>query len=126
MPPVVTVNPVAAVIVPGALNVVGILSVTAPVDADAVISFAVPDIDVTPVFDNVTVPPNATGLPETPRPVPPVIVIVLLVNALFGIPLKLVPVSVGVVVNTGFAEADPCSTPAAPAKDVGTPVDPYI
>src|ERR1035437_4517398 len=32
-------------------------------------------LEVTPVFESVTVPPNDTGEPATPRPVPPVTVI---------------------------------------------------
>jgi hypothetical protein len=41
-----------------------------------------------------------------------------------GIPVKFVPVRVGVVVKAGMAEAEPCKTPAAPAIDAGTPVAP--
>jgi hypothetical protein len=45
-------------------------------------------------------------------------------NPAFGIPVKLVPVRVGVVLNAGFAPAEPTRTPAAPASEVGTPVEP--
>ena len=51
---------------PGAMKAVGVESVTAPVAADAVISLAVPAIDVTPVLENVTAPVAA----DTPMPVP--------------------------------------------------------
>lgn len=47
---------VVEAIVPGAMNVVGVDSVTAPVDADAVIWLAVPAIDVTPAFATVIEP----------------------------------------------------------------------
>ena len=55
----------------------------------------------------VTVAPNETAVEP--------IVTWLFVSPPFGIPVKLVPVSVGVVVNAGIALADPCRTPAAPA-----------
>ena len=109
-PPAIFVDAVAVGTVPVTENV------TAPVEPDTEI-FVPATALVTPVFDNVTVPPNATGDPDTPKPVPPVTVIELFVNALFGIPVKFVPVKVGVVVNAGIADADPCNTPAAPAID---------
>ena len=50
------------------------VTVTAPVAPD--IEMPVPaTMLVTPVLDNVTVPPSDTGLPATPKPVPPVTVI---------------------------------------------------
>ena len=50
----------------------------------------------------------------------------LFVNAPLGMPVKFVPVNVGVVVNAGIALADPCNTPAEPATAAGTPVAPYV
>jgi len=99
------------------------LTVTAPVPPD--IEMLVPaTMLVTPVLDSVTVPPRDTGDPATPKPVPPITVMELLVSAPFGIPVKFVPVRVGVVIHTGFALVDPWRTPVAPARADGTPVEP--
>ena len=80
--------------VPGNIGSVATEIVTAPVPDETLIAEPATAL-VTPVLDNVTVPPNATGLPDTPNPVPPVTVMVLFVNAELGIAVKFVPVNVG-------------------------------
>jgi len=53
-------------------------------------------------------------------------VIALFVNPPFGIPVKLVPVKVGVVENAGITVVEPTKTPAAPATIAGVPVAPVV
>ena len=69
------------------------------------------DANIVPV----SVPASAVTVPELPKLMAvPLTVTELLVNAPFGIPLKFVPVSVGVVVQDGVApDVAACRTPAA-------------
>lgn len=84
--------PAVALVTP----VVAALMVTAPVAPDTVILVPA-TILVTPVLLNVTVPPKLTGLPLTPKPVPPVTVTLELVNLLLAIdPANMVLVTVPV------------------------------
>jgi hypothetical protein len=72
----------------------GKLIVTPPVDALTETWLAVPDKLVTPAFVSVTELPKAT-VPPPPKPVPAETVIELLINAPFGMQLKLPPQNVG-------------------------------
>jgi len=101
-----------------------VVSDFSPLDTVAESAFPV-NAPVNPVDDTDTNPaivvaeaPNATDVEP--------IVTALFVRPPLGIPVKLVPVDVGVVENAGIAEADPTNTPAAPAVIAGTPVAPVV
>ena len=66
-------------------------------------------------------PAKAVAVAPSDIPVEP-IVIELFINAPFGIPLKFVPVNVGVVVHAGVApDVAACNTPAALATNAVVP-----